>query len=249
MRRRLSAALAVLALGGGALTAAASPAHAATKTLTGTILGSDRRAVDVFIGFDLKDASGRALNADGSLRRVAGYGITKRINQDLGTEGSTDFRRWATTWAQTVPGNTARVFIEVYPFSAGRYGRTDETHYGHSYRRNLPVPYPTRINLRIPRICGKGGTTGWINGYSSVGGRRQQLARVATWSLAPDNNGPTPILGWNIGTAATNGYFKLPNLPSGQKYQVVATAKDGRVKRLYNVPVNACRGTYLGVSF
>ncbi|HVE73938.1 MAG TPA: hypothetical protein VNA30_02440 [Mycobacteriales bacterium] len=247
MRRPFAVSVAaVLGLLGTLLIA--GPVHAAT-TLTGTIFGSDGRAVDVFVGFDLKDARGRTLNSDGSLRTATGYGITQRINTELGAEGSTDTRKWATTWSQQVPSNAVRVFIEVYPFSAGRYGKTDESRYGHSYRRNLPVPYGARINLRVPLICAKGGTTGYVNGYATVGGQRQQLKRVAAWSLAADNNGPSPILGWNIGTTASNGYWKLPNLPSGQKYQVLATAQDGRVKRVYDVPVHACRGTYLGVAF
>jgi hypothetical protein len=247
--RRLFAALATLGLVAGLL-ALAAPAEAA-RAVTGTILGSDGRAVDVFIGFDLKDSSGRTIDKNGCLATkcgLHGYGITKRLNGDVPATGAADRTGHATTWSVTVPSNTARMFIEVYPFSAGTYGKTDESRYGHSYRRNIPIPYPARINLRLPLICSQGGTTGAISGRSTVGGTATTLKRVATWSLGADNNGPTPILGWNVGTASA-GTFTLPNLPAGQKYQVLATAPNGTLKRYYNVQVNSCRTTTLNVAF
>jgi hypothetical protein len=247
--RRLFAALASLALLSG-LVALATPAQAA-RVVTGTILGSDGRAVDVFIGFDLKNSKGQTVDKNGCLATkcgLHGYGITQRLNGSLGPEGSTNRAAYKTTWSVTVPSNVTRMFIEVYPFSAGTYGKTDESRYGHSYRRNLAIPYPARINLRLPLICSQGGTTGGITGRSTVGGKATSLKRVGAWSLAADNNGPTPILGWTIGTQSA-GTFTVPNLAAGQKYQVIATAPDGRVKRYYNVQVNSCRNTNLGVSF
>jgi len=253
MRRapRVSALLASVALLGG-LVALATPASAATRTVTGTILGSDGRAVDVFIGFDLKDSSGRTIDKNGCLATTCGlhgYGITLRLNGTLPATGSTNRTAYKTAWSIAVPSNTARMFIEVYPFSSGTYGHTDESRYGHSYRRNVAIPYPVRINLRLPLICSQGGTTGAISGRTTVSGVAKQFKRMATWSLASDNNGPTPILGWNIGTTTSTGTYTIPNLPSGQKYQVYATAPDGRVKRVLDVAVNACRTTTLNVAF
>ena len=250
MRRRLPAALAGLALLAG-LVAVATPAQAATRAVTGTILGSDGRAVDAFLGFDLKDSSGRTIDKNGCLATrcgLHGYGITLRLNGGLPADGSANRTGWATGWTIQVPTNTARMFVEVYPFSAGTYGHTDERRYGHSYRRNIAIPYPVRINLRLPLICAAGGTTGTISGRATMGGAATTLKRIGAWSLAADNNGPTPILGWTIGTTGS-GTFSLPNLAGGQKYQVIATASDGRVKRYYDVAVNSCRTTTLGVAF
>lgn len=249
--RRVLALLASAALAAG-LVAVATPASAATRTVSGTIYGSDGRAVDAFLGFDLKDSSGRTIDKNGCLATTCGlhgYGITLRLNPTVPATGSTDRSAHATAWSVAVPSNTARMFVEVYPFSSGTYGHTDESRYGHSYRRNIPIPYPVRINLRLPLICSQGGTTGAINGRTTVGGVAKQLRRMTTWSLAPDNNGPTPVLGWNIGTTTASGYYLIPNLPSGQRYQVYATAPDGRVKRILGVAVSACRTTTVNVAF
>lgn len=247
--RRVPAAVAVLALAAGLL-GLASPAQAAGRVVSGTIYGSDGRAVDAFLGFDLKDASNRTIDKNGCLATscgLHGYGITLRVNGTVPATGAAPAGH-TVSWSITVPSNTAHMFIEVYPFSSGTYGHTDESRYGHSYRRNLAIPYPARINLRLPLICSQGGTTGAISGRATVGGAATTLKRIATWSLGADNNGPTPILGWNIGTA-TNGSFTLPNLPAGQKYQVLATAPNGTLKRYYDVQVNSCRTTTLNVAF
>src|SRR5689334_21320997 len=156
--RRLFAVLATLGLSAGLLTLA-PPAEAA-RTVTGTILGSDGRAVDAFIGFDLKNSSGQTIDRNGCLATrcgLHGYGITLRVNKDVPATGAADRTGHLVQWSITVPSATARMFIEVYPFSAGTYGKTDESRYGHSYRRNLPIPYPARINLRMPLICSQGG--------------------------------------------------------------------------------------------
>jgi hypothetical protein len=257
VRAGLTACFAVLALLLGALVAA--PASATSQTLTGTIYGSDGRAVNALVGFDLKDEVGRTLGATGCVQsaicRVDGYAITRRVNAGLSAAGSTDTRRWATTWTVTVPSNTARVYVEVYPQGPGDAG-VDQRRYGSSYRRNLSVPYGGRVNLRLPLVCGAGGETGYVNGYSTVGGKRTELKRVTAFSLEEDNNGPSPVLGFQIGTTADNGYYTLPNLGSGavgraagQRYQIIATAPDGRVKRLYGVRVDECKGTPLNIAF
>ncbi|MCW2679582.1 MAG: hypothetical protein JWM62_983 [Frankiales bacterium] len=238
---------------------AAVPAGATSQTLTGTIYGSDGRAVNALIGFDLKDELGRTLGATGCVQsaicRVDGYAITRRVNAQLPPAGSTETRRWATTWSVTVPSNTARVYVEVYPQGPGDAG-VDQRRYGSSYRRNLPVPYGGRVNLRLPLGCGAGGDAGYVNGYSTVDGKRTELKRVTAFSMEEDNNGPSPVLGFQIGTTESNGYYTLPHLSAGavggaagQRYQVIATAPDGRVKRFYGVRVVGCRGTPLNIVF
>lgn len=247
--RRLFAAVASLALLAG-LVALAAPASAATRTVTGTIYGSDGRAVDAFLGFDLKDSSNRTIDKNGCLATscgLHGYGITLRLNGNVPATGASPAGH-AVTWSITVPANAAHAFIEVYPFAAGTYGKTDESRYGHAYRRNLSIPYGARINIRLPLICSQGGTTGAISGRATVGGSPVTLKRVATWSLGADNNTPRPVLGWNVGTAGS-GTFTLPNLPSGQTYQVLATSPSGAVKRYLNVAVTSCHTTTLNVAF
>jgi hypothetical protein len=214
-------------------------------------MGSDARAVNAFIGLDMKDSSNRTVDKNGCLQtrcKFSGYGLTVHVNSALSSEGSADHTGWVTSWSARIPSNVAHMYIEVYPFAAGTYGHTDEKRYGHVYRRNLNIPYPARINLRLPLICAAGGTTGTITGKATVAGKAVTLKRIATWSMAPDNNGPNPILGWNIGTASA-GAYKIPNLPSAQKYQVIATAPDGRSKRVVNIPVNSCRATPLNFAF
>ncbi|GAC1441258.1 MAG: hypothetical protein NVSMB55_08520 [Mycobacteriales bacterium] len=239
----------MIALVAGGL-ALAAPAQAAGRVVTGTILGSDGRAVDAFLGFDLKDASNRTIDASGCLATrcgLHGYGITLRLNGSVPATGASPSGH-AVTWSITVPSNTAHAYIEIYPFSAGTYGKTDESRYGHAYRRNIAIPYPSRVNIRLPLICSEGGTTGQITGRTSAAGAPTTLQRIATWSLAADNNTPWPVLGWDVGTTS-DGTFTLPNLPSGQTYQVLATAPSGAMTRYYNVPVNSCRTTTLNISF
>lgn len=255
-RAGLTACLAVL----GLLGVGVPPASAAGQTMTGTIYGSDGRAVNALLGFDLKDELGRTLGATGCVQsaicRVDGYAITRRVNASLSASGSSDVRRWQTTWSVTLPSNTARVYVEVYPQGPDDAG-VDQRRYGSSYRRNLPVPYGGRVNLRLPLVCAAGGDAGYVNGYSTVDGKRTQLKRVTAFSLEADNNGPRPVLGFQIGTTAPNGYYTLPNLNAGafspdvpgQRYQVIATAPDGRVKRMYGIRVDPCRGTALNIAF
>lgn len=250
--RRVAAVLIVFMLAGAVIGAFGRPASAAGRTLSGTILSSDGRAVSALLGFDLKDTKGRTLSATGCVQSpacpVSGYGITSRINFNLGPDGSTDTGRWTTTWRVQVPAATARVFVEAYPAGA-RYTGTNESRYGHAYRRNLAVPYGAPVTVRLPLVCARGGATGHINGYATVAGKRTQLKRVTTWSLGADDNRPTTILGWNVGTTEASGFWKLANLPVGQTYQVLATAPNGQVKRYYDVPVSRCRGTHLAVAF
>ena len=244
--RRLSAALSCVALLAG-IVAVATPASAATKTVTGDVLGSDGRAVDVFIGIDLQDSSGRVLKADGS-PSTGGYAITMRINQNLGAEGSADRTGWVTRWSATVPSNAAKMFIEVYPRNAGQYGVTNDVRYGRNLRR-FGVPYSlSNVHLRLPLQCAKGGGTGYVAGYTTVGGVRKQVSRVSAFSIGTDNNAMNPILGFNIGTSSSNGSFKIPSLAPGSKYRVYAKTSSG-VQKSRDVVVGRCAGSAANFAF
>jgi hypothetical protein len=251
MRLRLALAL-VPALAAPLVTA--SPATAAcataTKTVKGSISGQDRRFVDVLIGFDVVDKNGQHLGATQGQSSFGctgqkGYGLTLRVNRDLPADGSTT--KGTKTWTAVVPANATHMYIETYPQAAG-YGGTSQIRYGSSMRRKIPVPYPATVNLRMPLICTQGGQTGSIAGVVTKGGTKVAADRVAAWSLATDNNTPSPVMGWNIGTAKSDGTYTIPNLASGQTY-TVQVREAGALKQFYKIQVNSCRATKLNAAF
>ncbi|MCW2605695.1 MAG: hypothetical protein JWO60_388 [Frankiales bacterium] len=253
-RRRTTVAALSLAVLAGAL---ATPAGAADTTLSGTLLGSDGRAVSALLGFDLKDDEGRTLGASGCVKSpscpVDGYAVTKRVNFDLGAAGG-DRDDWATTWRVALPAEEERVYVEVHPQGRG-YRGTDKSRYAASFRRNLRLPYDTSVNLRLPLVCDPvgGGTDGAGLVYGTAveadGRTRVPLKRVTAFSLETDNNRPTPVLGTSVGAGDRYGAYRVedlasgvaPGQPGGQRYQLIATAADGRVERVYRgVDVRPC---------
>jgi len=230
--------------------AGATVCNSATRTVSGTVSGQDWRYVDVLIGFDFLDSSGRHIDArPGSSTfgcgGVSGYGLTLRVNRSLPATGSTT--TGTKNWSVTVPTNVKQAFIEVYP-QAANDGGTDESRYGHALRRKVPIPYGQSIYIKMPLVCAQGGRTGKIAGYVTKKGVRVKADRAATWSMAADNNTANPILGWNVGTAQTTGYYYIPNLYPGQ-YYVVQVRKDGVLIQKANVWVNACKTTPLNIAF
>jgi hypothetical protein len=225
----------------------------APVSFAGTIKGSDGRAVNALIGLDLHDEQGRQIDSRGCVESpacpVEGYAMNIRVNRDLGAEGSPDTRHWDTTWAVQVPPNTASIYLEVYPQATG-FGGTDESRYGSAMRHKVPVPFKGPVHLRLPLDrCDLGGTTGTIAGVATKGGRRVALTRAIAWSLQPDNNDARPILGWNVEPGRDDGSYVLPNLASGQKYQVWLTTSAGQVRKTFKVPVRPCATTRLDVRF
>ena len=249
--RRIPAVLLAVALL-ASLIALAAPAQAATKTVTGDILGSDGRAVDVFIGIDLQDSMGRVVDKNGCLKTqcgLSGYAITMRINQNLGPEGDVDRSKWVTRWSATVPANAAKMFIEVYPRNAGPYGTTNDIRYGRNLRR-FGVPYSlSNVHLRLPLQCAKGGGTGIVAGATTIGGVRKQVYRVSAFSIGADNNAMNPILGFNIGTSASNGTFRIPSLAPGTKYRVFAVGNQGGPQKFTDVTVGRCATSAANFAF
>jgi hypothetical protein len=236
----------VLAFGGG--TAAAVD----TITIGGAVDGSDGRAVNSLIGLDLKDASGQTLNADGSPRTASGYGVIVHVNDgsagqpNLPAEGSSDTSTATVNWSAQVPANTSAVYLEAYPQAAGR---TNEARYGHAMRHNVPLASGGPIDVHLPLVCSQGGATGSIRGTATYGGSPMPLSRVVAWSIDPYDPVSRPTLGWNIGTAQDDGTFVVPNLASGQKYQVWTTSTAGEVRKTVGVPVDPCTETLRDVSY
>lgn len=240
--RRIPAIFAALALL-ASLIALAAPAQAAPKTVSGDVLGSDGRAVDVFIGIDLQDSMGRVIDKNGCLKTKCGlssYAITMRINDKLGAEGSVSRTGWVTRWQATLPANAAKMFIESYPRNAGTYGTTNDVRYGRNLRR-FGVPFSlSNVHIRMPLQCAKGGGTGVVAGATTVGGVRKQVFRVSAFSIGTDNNAMNPILGFNIGTSASNGTFRVPSLAPGTKYRVFAVRNQGGPQKSMDVVVGRC---------
>jgi hypothetical protein len=254
MRLRLTLACLVAATTAPLLVA--TPANAAcvtsTRTIVGTVSGQDGRWVDALVGLDLISASGAHIDATPGSASFGcggktGYGLTIRVNRDLGATGSTTQGSWTKSWKAVVPTNVTMMYVEVYPQAAG-YGGTNESRYGHALRRKVPVPYGHTVTIKLPLICSAGGTTGKIGGWVTKGGVKTQADRVAAWSMANDNNTANPILGWNMGSPKSDGSYVIPNLPPGQ-YYTIQFSKGAVMIQKYNIWVNACKGTYFAVNF
>ena len=255
--RALLAVLSCVAALLGASAGSAGPAAAdGTMLIGGTIDGSDGRAVDALIGLDLKDASGQVIAGSGCVRSdtcpVSTYGVIVRINGTLPAEGSADTSTATIEWAASIPANTANVYIEVYPKNP--QGVTSEARYGHAMRHNIRVPTDAPIDLHLPLVCSQGGATGSISGNATKNGAPLPLKRVVAWSTDPFSDTNRPTLGWNIGTANSDGTYVVPNLASSagglaQRYQVWTTSTEGEVHKDVGVLVAACNDTFESVSF
>lgn len=234
------------------LLAAPASAQDTGHVLSGAIRATDGRAVNALIGLDFLDEQGRSLRRDGCVRGpecpFVGYGGVLRVNENLPAEGAADPAGWTTSWSYTAPPGTAQVFLEVYPQNASY--KTDESRYGHAMRHSVKVPAQGWVDLFLPLVlCGEGGTVGSISGTASKDGAPHPVRRVVAWSLDAYDPVSRPVLGWNIGTASSDGTFRLPNLSPDQRYQVWLTAQDGTVRKTFGVPVSPCAETALQVSF
>lgn len=245
-------ALAVLGALLAGLLAAPASAQEQSYVLSGAIRATDGRAVNALIGLDFLDDQGRSLRRDGCVRGpdcpFVGYGGVLRVNENLPAEGAADPAGWTTTWSYTAPAGTVQVFIEVYPQNASY--RTDESRYGHAMRHSVRVPADGPVDLLLPLVlCGEGGQVGSISGTAVKDGAPHPVRRVVAWSLDAYDPVSRPVLGWNIGTASSDGTFRVPNLVQDQRYQVWLTAEDGTVRKTFGVPVQPCADTSLQVSF
>ena len=254
MLRRLIVLFVVGCLG---FVVAPSPSAGAVDTITigGAIDGvgaGETRAVNALIGLDLKDASGQTLNADGTVRTASGYGLVVHINDgsagqpNLPAEGTSDSATATINWTAQVPSNTSVIYLEAYP-QAG--GRTDESRYGHAMRHNVPIANSGPIDVHLPLICAQGGTTGSIRGTATLQGTPMPLQRVVAWSIDPYDPVNRPTLGWNIGTALDDGTYVVPNLASGQQYQVWTTSTANEVRKTVGVAVSPCAETVRDVPY
>lgn len=255
--RLLVLLLAFLAAIASSLSAATiSVAHAeGTYTIGGIIDGSDGRAVNALIGLDLQDAQGQVLSKTGCVRSpecpVSSYGVVVNVNPTLPAEGTADTSTAGIQleWTAEVPENTANVYIEVYPKNNDSRRTTTETRYGHAMRHNITIPTTDQVDLHLPLICAAGGSTGSVSGTAVKNGAPIGLTRAIAWSIDRYDAVQRPTLGWNIGTARSDGTYEIPNLASGQRYQVWTTTSEGERHKEIGVVINACENTTSNVDF
>ena len=254
MTTRSRVLLAVLAVLGALLTTVGGGSAAAEGTMRvgGTIDGADGWAVNALIGIDLQDASGQVLDKNGCVRSaecpVTSYGVIVNVNRTLPPEGSPDTSTATIDWVAELPANTANIYIEVYP--KNEKGVTTETRYGHAMRHSIKTPTDEAIDLHLPKICAVGGDTGHVSGTATKNGAPIGLKRAIAWSIDQYNAVERPTLGWNVGTPnSTDGTYTIPNLASGQRYQVWTTTTEGEVKKTIGVAVEPCSGTQVDVNF
>ena len=252
MTSRLRALLVVLAALAALLSTGSTAASAEGGMVIGGVIdGSDGRAVNALIGIDLQDASGQVLDKNGCVRSpecpVNSYGVIVNVNRTLPPEGSADTSTATISWTAEIPQNAATIYIEVYP--KNERGVTTESRYGHAMRHSVRVPTTEPLDLHLPLICSQGGSTGTIRGTATKDGAPVALRRAITWSIDRYDPVQRPTLGWNIGTTSSDGTYVIPNLPSGQRYQVWTTTTDGQVHKEVGVSVSPCADTISDVSF
>jgi hypothetical protein len=239
-RRATATAMTVAVAATGLLASACTPATVPTnKVISGTVQGADGKYVDVYLGFDVLDSSGRKIDLGGG----PGYSAVQRINHCLPASGATEATTCPVTgyhvtknWSLTLPPNAATVYIEVYPKSAtstdwlNNYqgftgvaaGSTVLTTYGETYRRAIATPGNMQnIPIVLPVICGlPGASTGSLYGHIS-GWPSGVVGHLNTWSQAANT---LATQGMALGTPIDgNGNYRIDKLQAGQAYGLIAS--------------------------
>jgi hypothetical protein len=231
----------------------------ATKGIkvSGTISGEDGNYVNVMLGFDLQDSAHRTIGLNGCLN-PSGYAVHPHLNYCVSASGSPSATIpgapadciLTKAWSVVLPSNAAYMYIEAYPkqvSSSVNIGITNQSHYGMSYRRAVPVMQPGSRAMKLPVVCGQGGHTGNLTGRGTLGGRAAAVTHVNAWSMAADSDRLSPILGMNTGQVNSDGSYTVNNLVPGN-YTLIATV-GGVSKQVYNVPVRACATTSYNFAF
>jgi hypothetical protein len=245
--------------------AAAACATRTTRSISGYVAGLDNRDVNVSIGFDVVDASGRGINVSDGCTKTSGYSAPQQEkNHYVSGEGAPraskmydaqGVYRGVTTrnWSLgSLPSNAAGVWIEVYSRGyqgsacTSCFGPKDVHKYGYVMRRMVKVG-STGVALRLPMTCAySGGSTGKVYGrVFNAAGASLTPTRAMAWSIAPDNN--TVPMGWGSGSLG-KGAYEVSSLASGQKY-VVWVTYNGVTQKRTGIAVNACKVTPLNFKF
>ena len=218
---------------------------ASTQSLHGQIRGSDGRYVDATLGFDLTDAGGHPLDANGCVTTNPAPAFMINPNYMVPSDGSTTVGTF--DWQlDGIPGNAVKVEIETYPrgpASAPRYQRTDTTHYARSLRR-FALPTSIDVQVVLPRADSCPAADGvanrlvrafvvhWNKKTHKATFSRDPLTLADAFSALPDRNDPgigSPVPGLGIGSANADGTMSLMQLASapgkGQPYTLVVRAR------------------------
>jgi len=240
-----------------------------TKTLAGSVAGGDGHFVNVMLGFDIQDAGHHAIGQYGC-GGVHGYGAIDHLNYCLSGHGAATSAgvnvpavptcsRTASTknWSIRLPANAAYVYVEAYPkttSSSPRFGDTNYSHYGMSYRRAIPVGGAlTSTNLVMPTICMTGGPnmTGGITGRIFRNGVlwKAHGGSVNAWSIEAAN---MPVLGMGLGSVNPGtGTYSINFLTVMSRYTLIAGV-DGVSKQFItgSLPiVGPCAWTHYDLYF
>lgn len=245
-------ACATVLLGVTVVTAAPASAACAARTSNrtwGTVSGQDHRDINAQVSFDIVDRYDHEIGLDGC--RVSGYSKTIWMNMNLSGEGAAHTVHTANKWEiDNLPANAVSVWIEVYTrTNTGRTcgtcdGVIDTHRYGWINRRAVHLNHG--VTLVAPLNCGLGGTSGSIQGALWSGGKKVRFDRIYAWSeLTPD--GSKPLQGWGQGLQPDVGYYKIPNLASGQSYVLQATYH-GVTKVFKHIPIHDCKTVPLAMS-
>ena len=240
-----------------------------TKTLAGSVSGATGNFVNVMLGFDIQDGAHHAIGQNGCGGQ-RGYGATLHLNYCLPATGARSSQgvrvanvpacaRTASTknWSLRLPANAAYVYVEAYPkrtSSSPRFGTTDFSHYGMSYRRAVPVGAAmTSTKLVMPTVCHTGGPnmTGGITGRIFRGNTlwRAHGGTVNAWSIEAANS---PVLGMGLGTVNPGqGTYSINFLTVMSRYTLIANV-DGVSKQFLSgaLPaVSPCAWTHYDLHF
>lgn len=212
-----------------------------TQSLQGEIRGSDGQHVDATLGFDLTDAAGHALDANGCPATSAGHAFMINPNYTVPAEGSAGQGTYS--WhLDGIPANAVKVEIETYPrnpASSPRYQVTNTTYYARSMR-HFALPTSAIVQVVLPRAdtcpsadgIGSRTVTAYVVHWNSRTHRgsftRDSVSFADAFSALPDRNNPgsgSPIQGLALGAAKSNGTVALAQLAAapgkGQPYTFV----------------------------
>jgi hypothetical protein len=221
----------------GLLTAGCTPQNTADKIISGTIMGSDGKIVDVMLGFDVVDSAGHKIDLGGG---KAGYSAIQRLNHCVPASGAASSQTCPNTgyvtgynWSLKVPYNVQTVYIEVYPKAANSFdwlntptyvgpaaGTTDTSTYSLTYKRALPLPSSkSGVKIVLPKTCGVAGAqTGSLAG-SIAGWPLGKTGTVNAWSNAANT---LDTQGFGLGVVDATGHYRINGLMAGQRYGLIA---------------------------
>lgn len=228
-----------------------------SRSLRGVVLGSDGRAVNATIGFDVLDSARRKIDVGTGCPSGGAYGAIVQLNHWVGAQGAAVGSRMVDDRGRDrgvvdghfavlrLPANAAHVYIEVWTrgYVGGACGLScagpvDTSRYGFVNRRELvPGPATTSLHLTAPLRSQTGDILLTLN---------RPATEVLAFSQIPD--GSMRLQGWGVGVPVPGSggrAFRVPALAAGQPY--VVQVDGGPITR--DVAVRARATTRLAMRF